>query len=104
MSNKQNHKRWRKEFNEKCRKRDGNKCVFCSETENLDVHHITDRHEMPNGGYAMSNGITVCETHHLLCEDFHQYGECEDGYWPDDLYEKIGSNYDQAVNDCEKLK
>lgn len=112
MSTKQDHKRWRKQFNEDCLKRDGNKCVFCGETEDLDVHHITDRHEMPNGGYVMSNGITVCNEHHLLCEEYHRTsepGDCftgdgPDGYSPNDCYNKINSSWSKAFNDSENLK
>ncbi len=71
-STKQLHKKWRREFNSSCLKRDENKCVFCDTTEDLNVHHITDRHEMPNGGYATSNGVTVCETYHHDCEAYHR--------------------------------
>jgi len=104
MSDKQNHKKWRKEFREGCLERDGNKCVFCDITENLDVHHITDRHDLPNGGYVLSNGITLCNHHHLLCEEWHRGGVCEIGYQPNDLYEIINSSYEQAYNDSKNLK
>lgn len=104
MSNKQNHKRWRKIFNEECLERDNHKCRFCTETDGLDVHHITDRHEMPNGGYTKSNGITVCEDHHLLCEDFHSIGLCEPEYHPDELYKMIGSSHQKALTDSYNLK
>ena len=97
MSTKQDHKRWRKQFNDDCLERDNHKCVFCDETENLDVHHITDRHEMPNGGYVKTNGITLCNIHHLMAEEYHQTsedGDCftgdgPDGFSPKDLYFKI---------------
>jgi hypothetical protein len=104
MSQKQNHKRWRKDFNEICLKRDNNRCVFCTEDIDLDVHHITDRHDLPNGGYVLSNGITVCEHHHLMCEEHHATGHAVKGYHPDDLYKKIGSSYEQALKDSENLK
>jgi hypothetical protein len=93
MSNKQNHKRWCKQFNEDCLKRDKNKCVFCGEDTDLDVHHITDRYDLPNGGYVMSNGITVCEYHHLMCEEHHATGHAIKGFHPTDLYEKIGTKH-----------
>lgn len=32
---------------------------------------INDRHEMPNGGYAKENGITLCPQHHMAAEKFH---------------------------------
>lgn len=101
---KQDHKRWRKAFNEGCLKRDAHKCVFCEEVEKLDVHHITDRHDLPNGGYALSNGITVCEEHHMCCEMFHMEQFCKPEYLPEALYERIGSSYEQANKDSEKLK
>jgi predicted restriction endonuclease len=104
MSQKQNHKRWRKQFNEDCLKRDNNKCVFCDVDTDLDVHHITDRSEMPNGGYVLSNGITLCSEHHLMAENFHMTGVIIDGFGPDDLYGVIGSAYEKAVLDSENLK
>ena len=104
MGDKQDHKRWRKTFNETCLKRDHNKCVFCHITEDLDVHHITDRHEMPNGGYATSNGITVCSKHHLDAEQFHITGKSIPGFSPEELYTKIGSSYEKAYLDSENLQ
>lgn len=104
MSNKQDHKRWRREFNENCLRRDHNECVFCGKKEHLSVHHITDRHEMPNGGYVMANGITVCEYHHLVCEDWHVAGICENGHHPDDLYALIRSSYKLAYQASLNLK
>lgn len=66
-----NKKQIRENFRNDVFKRDKYKCVFCDCVENLDAHHITDRNEMPNGGYTKYNGITVCSEHHLLCEKFH---------------------------------
>ena len=67
MSTKQNHKRWRKEFNLACLKRDDYGCRVCGRRATmsdftLDVHHIIPRKEMPNGGYVPSNGITLSPT------------------------------------------
>ena len=105
MSTKQNHKRWRKQFNEDCLERDGHKCVFCDVTEDLDVHHITDRHEMPNGGYVMSNGITLCKQHHMMAEEYHMSNgeKCTEGMFPIDLYVKIGTTYEIAIIDSKNL-
>lgn len=99
-STKHKHKRWRKQFNDDCLNRDGHKCVFCDETVHLDVHHITDRHEMPNGGYVMSNGITVCQGHHLACER----EQLLNPYSREICYERIGSSYEQAYEDSLKLE
>lgn len=104
MSTKQDHKRWRKEFNEKCLKRDNETCVYCAITTDLDVHHITDRHDMPNGGYAPSNGITLCSEHHWQAEQFHITGTSIPGFSPEELYTKIGSSYEKAYNDSENLR
>jgi len=100
---KQDHKRWRKAFNDGCLERDGHKCVFCDITDNLDVHHITDRHEIPNGGYVLSNGITVCPEHHLKCEEYHMNGTCEKNFTPNALYIKINSTFETAFNDSLNL-
>lgn len=101
---KQDHKRWRKQFNEDCLERDGHKCVFCNKTENLDVHHITDRHYLPNGGYVLSNGITVCDEHHLKCEQYHINRTCDKGFHPDDLYKMINSSESKAYYDSLNLE
>jgi predicted restriction endonuclease len=84
--------------------RDGWKCKFCEETEDLDAHHITDRTEMPNGGYVEENGISLCKAHHELAEVFHSTGTAAPGFAPEDLYKIIGSDYEKAVKASEKLK
>ncbi len=44
------------------KQRDGNKCVQCSSTEELDVHHIVP---LSKGGRTVkSNLITLCKYHH----------------------------------------
>lgn len=109
MSTKQDHKRWRKQFNEDCLKRDKYKCKFCDITENLDVHHIVNRHELPNGGYVPSNGITLCENHHMMAEEFHvafinNIDKEPNGFSPSELYDVINSSYGIALSDSENLK
>lgn len=91
--------------------RDNRKCRMCGKREptdssfdsHLDAHHITDRKEMPNGGYTLSNGITLCSDCHWKAEQFHMCGRPVDGYHPDDLYKKIGSSYEDARKDSENL-
>lgn len=92
-------------FREAVFKRDGNKCLYCACTIHLDAHHITDRHEMPNGGYVKENGITLCTQHHMIAEKFHITGGTEwiEGFHPDDLYKKIGSNKELALKMSENL-
>ena len=87
-------------------KRDKNKCTFCLITVNLDAHHITDRNEMPNGGYVKENGITLCPEHHLMAEKYHQTNGKEwiEGFHPNDLYKKINSSFELAKEKSLKLR
>ena len=62
-------KRLRFEFFDDCMERDNYVCVKCKKNKAVDVHHITDRHEMPNMGYVKENGISLCSTCHLKAED-----------------------------------
>lgn len=82
-------------------------CGFASSRENaereLDAHHITDRHEMPNGGYVAENGISLCAECHKNAEAFHRGEEIPPGFTPAELYERIDSNEDDARAASEKL-
>lgn len=80
-------------------------CEFSPESpDELDAHHITDRNEMPNGGYVMENGIALCNECHEKAEQFHSTGESFPGYSPEELYRSIESNYYLAVQASERLK
>lgn len=61
----------REEFRNQVFSRDNHKCVFCKNPAK-DAHHIIERRlfDTPEclGGYYESNGVSVCEAHHLLCE------------------------------------
>lgn len=94
----------RHNFREAVFKRDGPQCKFCEIRENLDAHHITDRSEMPNGGYVLENGITLCPEHHIQAEQFHISGGKSwiEGLHPDDLYAMINSSYKLALEKSEK--
>lgn len=85
--------------------RDKNRCCFCNRTDDLDAHHITDRNEMPNGGYVLSNGITLCPSHHMMAEKFHITGGKEwfSGMHPNDLYRLIKSSKEKAIADSKRL-
>lgn len=102
-------KQIRNDFRISVYKRDNHTCKVCNtkrESEELDAHHITDRNEMPNGGYVTSNGITVCqEKCHMIVEQYHISGgeNWNDGYHPSDLYELIGSSKELAVKESLKL-
>jgi len=100
----------RKTFRDTVFKRDRFRCVMCDmksskETaeQDLDAHHITDRKLMPNGGYVKENGISLCPDCHQKAEVFHSTGTALEGFAPDDLYKKINSNYELAVEASNKL-
>ena len=100
----------RKLFRDACYKRDGFRCAACgmkSSLENaekeLDAHHITDRKLMPNGGYVRENGISLCPECHIKAEVFHSTGKAVEGYSPEDLYKKINSSYEKAIEASIKL-
>lgn len=57
----------RDQFREGVFARDGHKCVICKEPA-VDAHHILERRLWPDGGYYLSNGVSVCETHHIQAE------------------------------------
>jgi hypothetical protein len=97
-----------------CCKHCGNGPVYESPEAVFDAHHITDRKEMPNGGYVKENGIALCKYNnegseegscHMKAEKFHitQGKEWEPGMHPDELYKLIGSSYEGAVTASEKI-
>lgn len=88
----------RKRFRTSCLDRDKHCCRFCGKVpdngdEGLDVHHINDRHHMPDGGYVLANGISLCSDCHLAAEQYHISGgkTWTEGMHPDDLYRMIDS-------------
>lgn len=105
----QKKKQVRAAFRDTSLKRDNHRCVMCGVSEEeageLDVHHITDRNEMPNGGYVKENGISLCPPCHIKAETWHTSGHTEfvPGYKPADLYLKIGSSHEKAVRASERL-
>lgn len=54
-------------FREGVLARDGHTCVFCDKPA-VDAHHIIERRLWPDGGYYLENGASVCEKHHIECE------------------------------------
>lgn len=93
--------------------RDDFKCLkcgtFCDNLDDLDAHHIIDRNKMPNGGYVLENGISLCSECHIKAEAQYKYIELAipcpnyEGYLPDDLYKLIGSSEEIAVKASERL-
>jgi len=111
----------RKNFKHDTFDRDEYCCKWCGagphyESANslLDAHHITDRNEMPGGGYVPENGITLCKVDengseenscHMKAELFHisEGQEWEPGMHPSDLYKLINSSKELAIEKSEKL-
>jgi len=102
----------RNNFRNVCLKRDKLACKTCDkkvssikEAEKIfDVHHITDRHIMPNGGYVLENGITLCHVCHLKAEQFHATGIPAVGFSIDELYKIINSSLEEAQIASQKIK
>lgn len=97
----------RSDFRKAVFKRDSFKCKTCGfpgSEEILDAHHVTDRTQMPNGGYVKENGISLCEPCHEKAEAFHSYGVAVPGFSPEELYLLIGSTYELAWEKSSKLK
>ena len=105
----------RRNFKAAVLKRDNYACKCCGYQplkdkldEELDAHHITDRNEMPNGGYVKENGITLCNVGkncHLKAEKFHiSHGQdWFENMHPNDLYKMINSSKELAVEASLKL-
>lgn len=100
-------KKIREDFRNSVFKRDKNRCVVCGNPKaKLDAHHITDRSEMPSGGYVKENGISLCDTEngcHMKAEQYHIGNEVEPGFMPNDLYKLINSSYELAYSESLKL-
>jgi 5-methylcytosine-specific restriction endonuclease McrA len=101
-----NKKLIRQAFREAVFSRDLHKCRVCgAQSAVLDAHHITDRNEMPNGGYVKENGISLCPDCHLKAEQYHisQKQTYLPAFHPDDLYALIGSSFEEAWQASEAL-
>ena len=74
----------------------------------LDAHHITNRNDMPNGGYVLENGITLCPGCHMMAEltlsAISQGDSFKESWHPKYLYQLIGSSYEKAVAASERLR
>ena len=88
----------RRKFRDDVFGRDKGRCLFCGAPA-VDAHHITDRNEMPKGGYVKENGISLCARDHILVEMYHSSGKSwwVTGKHPDDLYRMIGSSREAAI-------
>lgn len=99
----------RRRFRDSVFERDGHQCRICGwrlfdGEHNLDAHHITDRNQMPMGGYVAENGISLCPWCHEKAEKFHETGIASEGFAPDDLYRMIGSSHAKALEACQTLE
>ena len=105
MTKKQKLKELRRHFHDAVFFRDSG-CKVCGEkrvSEVYDAHHITNRNDIPSFGYVLSNGIRLCSDCHVNAENEYFNEETDDSH-RDWLYSLIGSSYETAVVDCEKLE
>ncbi len=93
----------RQKFRESVFKRDNHKCKICAH-DAVDAHHITDRNDMPGGGYVLENGISLCGNCHVLAEIFHSTGTAAPDFSPEDLYNLINSSKDIAIEQSLKAR
>lgn len=106
---KQDKKKVRAAFRDAVFSRDHYCCKGCGEkgtAETLDAHHVTSRDLMPNGGYVEENGITLCKKPggcHELAEAWTEDAPVST-FSPEELYVRIGSTYERAVEASKKLK
>src|SRR3972149_1790099 len=94
----------RDEFREGVFKRDNHKCVICGEPAK-DAHHIMERRLFDDGGYHLSNGASLCQTHHiqaeettLSCEEIRTAAKIKDVILPEHLYNDNDFTYDKWGN------
>lgn len=121
----QHKKQIRSAFRRAVFERDGYRCVACGHQssperaeDELDAHHITNRKEMPNGGYVPENGVTLCkiatrpglalscheEAERWLDPECVASGNIWPDYDPDTLYLLIDSSPEEARMAAEKLE
>lgn len=107
----------REKFRKDVFERDGYKCVMCGRSDvKLDAHHITNRKQIPNGGYVKENGITLCDCYngcHFKAEQFNcnytedwiikTKGKELEPFRSANLYKLIGSSYEIAYKKSERL-
>jgi hypothetical protein len=94
----------RKRFRDATFERDGYQCRLCgAENVEFDAHHITNRKQMPHGGYVKENGITVCLPCHERVEAAWNFAEENPDVTagslllhPGNLYRLVGSNRGHA--------
>lgn len=101
----------RQQFRDAVFERDAFACVGCGfrssperAEDELDAHHITDRSDMPNGGYVAENGVSLCAECHLKAESHHRGEEIPPGFSPGELYQRIGSDEETARAASERLE
>lgn len=93
----------RAEFEQQVFERDNATCVVCGQPA-LDAHHIMERRLWTDGGYYLSNGVSLCDEHHMLAEmtlispdELREYAGITKVLIPDSLYRQ-DAQYDKWGN------
>ena len=69
--NRENYVRSRLEkWAQEVKNRDGNRCVICGSTDNLDAHHIIPKRTHPEFEFQVENGVTLCREHHTMVHPY----------------------------------
>lgn len=94
----------RDEFRNSVFERDHHQCVICKHP-GKDAHHIMERRLWDDGGYHINNGVTLCETHHILaeqtvltCEQLREAAGITEILLPEHLY--LDDRWDKWGNCC----
>lgn len=103
MFKKHELKKLRSAFRENVFARDDHTCVMCMQPA-VDAHHVTGRDDMPNGGYAIENSVSLCASCHVQAELYLNGKSGDPMYMPDELYRRIGSSYEIALAACDLLR
>jgi hypothetical protein len=92
----------RDEFREGVLDRDSHKCILCS-AKAVDAHHILDRSLWDDGGYYLTNGVSLCDFHHLeaekthiTCDELREAAQIKNVCMPEHFY--VDEKYDHWGN------
>lgn len=92
----------RDQFKDQVLKRDKGLCVACKNTA-VDVHHLIDRCLWDDGGYYLTNGVSLCSEDHLKaektlisCKDLRILSGITEKYYPPHFF--LDEEYDHWGN------
>lgn len=83
--------------------RDNHICKKCGQSA-VEAHRIIE--DLPNGGYVIDNGISLCLICNKLAKKFHasKGKDWAAGFHPSELFKLIKSSYEIAYNATLKIR